>query len=149
MILTSIGDIGIQLRLCLTEPIGISGRPGGLQACFASWQLYYDVKTKTIRLHHFANNGTSPLAPARIPGTAAGYHGVIWHLYSDNLDANWQKGGIALNTSAEAEAWDSYGVFTPSIAWEGAGGKVVPAQTGEVQTWFLVMATTYSTFMIL
>jgi hypothetical protein len=58
----------------------------------------------------------------------------VWHLYSETLEADWQDGGIALNTS-KSPAWDSYGVFTPSVAWEGAGGAVLPAPNAT--TWYL------------
>ncbi len=70
----------------------------------------------------------------RINGTAAGYGGVIWHLYSEILDAPWRDGGIAVDRSS-GTAWDSCGVFTPSVAWEGAGGVTVPAP--QATAWFL------------
>ena len=62
----------------------------------------------------------------RVLGTEGGYGGVVCHLYSDVLDARWKDGGLALNRSG-TEAWDSHGVFTPSVAWEGPGGAVVAA----------------------
>jgi hypothetical protein len=83
----------------------------------------------------------------KIRGTGGGYPGVIWHLYSKELDAVWLDGGLALNrsyhdtystTAPDAGPpvfWDSYGVFTPSIAWEGVGGKLVSAQ--QASRWFL------------
>ena len=70
----------------------------------------------------------------RINGTAAGYGGVVWHLYSEVLDAPWRDGGIAVDRSS-GTAWDSCGVFTPSVAWEGAGGAAVPAP--QATAWFL------------
>ena len=70
----------------------------------------------------------------RVNGTDAGYGGVVWHLYSEVLDEPWKDGGMAIDRSA-AGAWDSCGVFTPSVAWEGVGGKVVPAPLATA--WFL------------
>ena len=70
----------------------------------------------------------------KVRGTEPGYGAVVWHLFSETLDANWQDGGIALNTSAPP-AWDSHGVFTPSVAWEGAGGAVVAAPNATA--WYL------------
>ena len=75
----------------------------------------------------------------RVPGTEAGYAGVVWHLYAKELDSDWRDGGIAINRSSHGTAskvgWDSYGVFTPSVAWEGASGAIVPAP--EAKTWFM------------
>jgi hypothetical protein len=76
----------------------------------------------------------------KVRGTEGGYGGVVWHLYSGALDAPWEDGGIAVNRSSGfvwegGSSWDSCGVFTPSVAWEGAGGAVVPAPLAT--TWFL------------
>jgi hypothetical protein len=85
----------------------------------------------------------------RVNGTGGGYDGVVWHLYSETLEATWKDGGLALNRSGTGiatstatatgtgtgAAWDSRGVFTPSIAWEGADGAVVPAPLAS--KWFL------------
>ena len=71
----------------------------------------------------------------RVHGTAAGYDGVVWHMYSEVLDAEWKDGGLAIDvnrSSKDAGAWDSCGVFTPSIAWEGDGGATVPAPLATV-----------------
>ena len=70
----------------------------------------------------------------QVTGTAGGYGGVVWHLYSETLDAAWKDGGIAVNRSGVG-AWDSYGVFTPSVAWEGNAGAVVAAPLAT--RWFL------------
>ena len=72
----------------------------------------------------------------RVVGTAGGYGGVVWHLYSEALDTDWKDGGLAINRStAGGGGWDSCGVFTPSVAWEGAGGAVVAAPLAS--SWFL------------
>ena len=70
----------------------------------------------------------------RVKGTDNGYAGVVWHLFSETLESEWQDGGVALNLSAPG-GWDSHGVFTPSVAWEGPGGAVVPAPGATA--WFL------------
>lgn len=72
---------------------------------------------------------------SRIRGDAGGYGGNVWHLYSEALDSQWRDGGIAVNRS-DPGAWDGYGVFTPSVAWEGAGGAIVPAPLAT--KWFLI-----------
>lgn len=45
-----------------------------------------------------------------------GYSGRLWHFFSDKIDENttFFTSGIALDTTKDPEAWDSYGTFTAS-----------------------------------
>ena len=71
----------------------------------------------------------------KVVGDQGGYNGVVQHFFSSSsvLDSEWLDGGMALDTSSHG--WDAYGVFTPSVAFEGAGGEAVPAP--KATAWFL------------
>eukprot|EP00729_Bicosta_minor_P014043 gene14043-6779_t len=82
----------------------------------------------------------------KVVGDQGGYNGVVQHFFSSStaLDSEWQDGGTALATSSDG--WDAYGVFTPSVAFEGAGGEVVPAPKATAWFLFFGIATSSSPF---